>query len=828
MLLEKISGSLSVKIILLLNAFLIIPTIIILLFFNTKVTNSFAGEIKERLMAVTNEKLSKFDQKLNDMEELAQSIAEQPYMNDFFNGLNDGQSVDKEKLNRITSFLENEIKRGNGIYENLLIYYKQIAITDGIGGKSIGKETAQKEGLIGLVRISPTTGRPVMVNYIPVTGNTLFVMAIELNNITNQIIDSGQNELMTSIILDQNGLVVASPNADQIMKYNFKEAGGDTARFFETMKANGQGTDFILLDGQKYIAAYTKDTLRPYYLVSYTPVSQYTQKINQLAIEILVISLICLAFGLVLSYLMSQQLIQKPFQNLMISINRMAQGDFNVQTDIKTRDEFGRLGQSFNMMVENVREGADAARKIAAGNLDVQLKVRSENDILNKNLNEMINNLKSLITDINLLSEAAIKGQLSVRADISRHQGEFKRIMMGINETLDAVIDPVQEASLTLQQISQGNLQVSVQGNYQGDHAAIKNALNSTIGLLQEYIGEISYTLTKMAEGNLNLTINSQYLGDFVQIKDSLNLILQSFNETLLEINYAADQVAAGAGQVSQSSQALSQGSAKQASTFEEITASVTEIAAQTKQNAGNANQANELALVAKENAVAGNEQMKAMLKSMEEINESSANISKIIKVIDEIAFQTNILALNAAVEAARAGQHGKGFAVVAEEVRNLAARSASAAKETTSMIEGSIKKTELGTKIAQETAAALDKIVAGVTRTTQLVGEIAVASNEQATGITQVNQGIVQVSQVTQSNTATAQQSAAASEELSSQAQLLKGRVNSFKIKGMQNELAEHAEKQYQAGAKEVATSANTRVKKAKINLDDQDFTKY
>ena len=347
------------------------------------------------------------------------------------------------------------------------------------------------------------------------------------------------------------------------------------------------------------------------------------------------------------------------------------------------------------------------------------------------------------------------------------------------------IIRPIIRVKDTMMTVARGDLSQTV--NVTIDNTEIGQLAMSTasvIDLFQNLIHEISHILTEMSGGNLVVDANGDYRGDFAEIKTALNLIIQSFNEVLGDVKAAAEQVACGSVQISDSSIALSQGATEQASSIEQLTASLEEISAQTQYNARNANEANELAETAKANAERGNSQMQEMLRAMQEINASSANISRIIKVIDEIAFQTNILALNAAVEAARAGQHGKGFAVVAEEVRNLAARSANAAKETTDMIENSIKKVEGGTKIANETASKLTMIVDDVERVARLVNDIATASNEQATGIAQINQGVMQVSQVVQTNSATSEESAAASEELASQAEMLKRQVSRFKLK--------------------------------------------
>ncbi len=316
------------------------------------------------------------------------------------------------------------------------------------------------------------------------------------------------------------------------------------------------------------------------------------------------------------------------------------------------------------------------------------------------------------------------------------------------------------------------------------------------------YMAEISRALGEMAGGDLTVSIDSEFKGDFVVLKDSINHIAESLNSVLADIGVAADQVASGTRQVSDGSQQISQGATEQSSAIEQLTDSVSRIAEQTRQNAMSANQANELTTLAADDAARGNESMQMMQQAMDEISEASRSISKIIKVIDDIAFQTNILALNAAVEAARAGAHGKGFAVVAEEVRNLAARSAAAAKETTGLIEGSIQKTGAGTRIADETAAALGSIVEGVQKAAELVSEIASASGEQATAIAQVDRGIEQMSQVVQTNSATSEETAAAAEELSSQAEMLKSKVGQFIIRHESEISAPEAIEQIQAPA--------------------------
>ncbi len=399
---------------------------------------------------------------------------------------------------------------------------------------------------------------------------------------------------------------------------------------------------------------------------------------------------------------------RREVEKLVVNLEKLASGNTNVEISPAPPDE-------------DTRAIADSFASVYAS------------------LNECAGAVTHLISDMDLLAQAAVEGRLDVRSEASRHRGDYCKIVAGVNRTLDTMLTPVKDAASCLEAIAGGDMRVSMSGEYRGDHSIIKNALNGTLG---------------------------------------------SINEILNPIRQATQQVYAGAHQVSDSSQSLSQGATEQAASIEQITSSMTELAAQTRGNAENAAQANLLAVNARESAEKGSRQMTEMGAAMKEINEASQSIAKIIKVIDDIAFQTNLLALNAAVEAARAGRHGKGFAVVAEEVRNLAGRSAKAAKETTEMIESSMKKVEKGSEIAGRSTEALNEIVRTATKTTDLVGEIAAASNEQAQGIAQINEGLNQIDSVTQQNTANAEETAAASQELVSQAKTLNRILSRFKLR--------------------------------------------
>jgi len=318
-----------------------------------------------------------------------------------------------------------------------------------------------------------------------------------------------------------------------------------------------------------------------------------------------------------------------------------------------------------------------------------------------------------------------------------------------------------------------------------GKHGQVKDEIGQTISSCAAFVGRVTDIGNSMGQvANGDLTTELTLLSDKDTLGSDFKKMIDNLNSMFLDIQSATRQVSMGSKQVADGAQALAQGSTEQAASIEELSSSIAEIAERTKENAAIADENSKLSTKIKDSAEKGSRQMDEMITAVKEINDASQSISKIIKTIDDIAFQTNILALNAAVEAARAGQHGKGFAVVAEEVRNLASKSAEAAKDTGSMIQNSMEKAELGSRIAGETAASLAEIVTGINESTRLVAEIADASEQQSQGISQINIGIDQVAHVVQQNSATAEESAATSEEMSGQSDLLQQLISQFRLK--------------------------------------------
>lgn len=417
---------------------------------------------------------------------------------------------------------------------------------------------------------------------------------------------------------------------------------------------------------------------------------------------------------------------------------------------------------------------AEASAYMEANNIITIHKAQAELDelieIADRKADELIVNLHAMQTKfITILSVLGIASVL-----VSVFFGIY--ITRGITR-------PIKELEAAARQMEQGHLKIDVNYASKDELGSLSNSMRQMSDKISYYMDAISRVMRQLADSNLEIPHYDDFQGDFLPVQESLLIVLNSLNETISEINMFSDQVANGADQVSNGAQILSQGVIAQASSVEELAATMSEISQQVKENAETSQVVKAAAGEMGANILACNQQMQEMKNAMEKINQNSTQIRTIIKTIDDIAFQTNILALNAAVEAARAGESGKGFSVVAQEVRSLATRSSDASKSTEALIEQSLAAVVYGTKVAEETAASLRNIAGGTDEMISKINQIAEASKRQAAATEMVSTGIDQISDIVQTNSATAEESAAASEELYGQSQVLKSRVSRFKL---------------------------------------------
>lgn len=464
-------------------------------------------------------------------------------------------------------------------------------------------------------------------------------------------------------------------------------------------------------------------------------------------------------------------------------------GDLFVRASTENLNgSYAKIINGFNDMLDSVlnpmNEAIEVFGKMAQNDLTCSMGTEYKGTI--KLFASSCNTVRDRLLSIQKLMVQISNGDLSLLDDCKEigRRSENDKLMPAVIDMMQSIKDLTGEANALAEKMISGNF------NFDDNADKFKGAFKDTVNELKRIVGaisapmvEASSVLSEWEKGKINAKFEGEYVGTYAEIQKAFNNASSKFCEVIRNINVSASQVAEGSKQIAAGSQNLSQGSTEQASSIEELTSTIADIASQTKENASSAASAKTLSENVQKEAFSGNNQMKQMVDAMKEINESSSNIAKIIKVIEDIAFQTNILALNAAVEAARAGQAGKGFAVVAEEVRNLAARSAKASKETSELITDALKKTESGSEIANKTAKDLETIITGIDNFASLMGKITESSNQQATGISQVDKALSQVSSVVQTNSATSEESAAASEEMSGQASLLKEMVSHFII---------------------------------------------
>ena len=474
----------------------------------------------------------------------------------------------------------------------------------------------------------------------------------------------------------------------------------------------------------------------------------------------------------------------------LISTEVSVNGDLDYRIDSsKYSDSFREVIESVNRLTDSFVADVDtiisALDKVGSGDFNITIEqMPGKKIMINQKLDALVDNLKAVSTDIRHMTQSAADGRLGERVDASKYNGDWAKLVDGMNSLVNSVAKPLEEIELSLGEMAKGNFGVPVTGDYKGTFDELKHVVNVTGRATLTYVEDIAATLQAVAEGDLSVTIDRDYAGSYAPIKAALITIIQSLNDILSDIQAAVNQVAMGAEQISISAMTLAEGATKQTASVEELSSSLALIQEKATLTSNSAAAANKNTMRSQELAVQGGVAVSSMSETMTKISTSNESISKIIDVITNIAFQTNLLALNASVEAARAGEHGKGFSVVADEVRTLAGRSQESASTTATIISDNKGEVEAGVKAAEEVVTSFDTIAGTISDIANLISQIAEVSREQLESISNINTSVSEITKVVTDTSATAEESASASEELSSQADMLRQKAAFFKLK--------------------------------------------
>lgn len=537
--------------------------------------------------------------------------------------------------------------------------------------------------------------------------------------------------------------------------------------------------------------------------------------LNESIISVLIIVAIIIALFSSITAFFIPRTIARGIASIKTQLTKLSEtGDFNIRADDKRPDEIGEMGKAVNTLLSGMQveitEANEVLAAIAQSEFDQRIKsdYKGDMDLLKQGINNSASSVAFMMSELERIMSALANGALGEKMDPKVPQNFRNKVEGALATTNDVIIN----INDVMHAMDQGKFSERVTVSAKGEFGTLKDTINSSMNNLEAAITEITSVMTAQSKGDLTQQMTGNYQGDLITLKESINQSMSQLAEVIQRIRVAVESVNTAASEISAGNTDLSQRTEEQASSLEETASSLEELTSTVRQNADNAKQANQLVQSAALVAESGGEKARRVVKTMDAISESSNKIADIITLIDGIAFQTNILALNAAVEAARAGEQGRGFAVVAGEVRSLAQRSASAAKEIKELISSSVGIVREGSDLVTETGKTIEEIVTSVKRVTDLMGEISAASEEQSQGIEQVNQAVTQMDDVTQQNAALVEQAAAAAESLEEQSQSLSASVAVFKL----SELDGRAQ---QRAPKLTASSKPKATKKAPIN---------